>query len=87
MVSEKIKARILYKLARKKGNWGGKYDRLEHFKRFSDLKKIVKDLKNKLWIKVFKKSDYTGISLNPHYKEEIVEFIEKHMPEVKGNIK
>ena len=30
-----------------------------------------------------KKPNYTGISLNPKYKKEIVEFIEKHIPDAK----
>ena len=33
---------------------------------------------------VKRKPNYTGISLNPKFKKEIVEFIEKHIPETKG---
>lgn len=81
---EKEKAELMFKLARSKKNWGAKYDRLEHFKRFLDLKKMVKELENLGWLLVKKKANYTGISLNPKFKTKIVEFIEKQMPEVKG---
>ena len=37
------KAQIMRKLARK-DNWGHKYDRTEHFKRFQNLNKCVKEL-------------------------------------------
>jgi len=80
------KARIMLTLARSKGNWGEKYDRLEHFKRFPDLKKIIKELSKKGWIITHNKPKYTGISLNTNYKKEIIEFIESQMPEVKGII-
>ena len=73
-------------LARSKGNWGGSYDRLEHFKRFQNLKQIVKELSKKGWILTHNKPKYTGISLNTNYKKEIIEFIESQMPEVKGII-
>ena len=81
---EKEKAQVMFKLAYLKKNWGAKYDRLEHFKRFPNLKKVVKDLESKGWLIVKKKPDYTGISLNPQYKKEIVEFIEKQIPDIKG---
>lgn len=81
---EKEKAQLMFKLAYSKKNWGAKYDRLEHFKRFQNLKEIVKDLKNKGWLLTKKKPNYTGISLNPKYKKEIIEFIEKHMSELNG---
>ena len=81
------KAQLLFKLAKRKGGcWGGKYDRLEHFKRFN-IKETVKDLSKKCWIIVHKKAKYTGISLNPQYKKEIVEFVEKELPHLKGVIK
>ena len=41
---EKEKAQLMFKLAFSKKNWGKKYDRLEHFKRFPNLKKIIKEL-------------------------------------------
>ena len=81
---ELAKAQLMFKLAYSKRNWGAKYDRLEHFKRFSNLGKIIKDLSKKGWLIIKKKSNYTGISLNQKYKKEIVEFIEKYLPEVKG---
>ena len=80
------KERIMLTLARSKGNWGGSYDRLEHFKRFPDLKKIIKELSKKGWVITHNKPKYTGISLNTTYKKEIIEFIESQMPEVKGII-
>jgi len=79
------KAQVMFKLARK-NNWGEKYDRLEHFKRFQKLQKILKDLLDQEWILIYKKTSYTGIALNPHYKQEIVLFIEEKIPYVKGMI-
>lgn len=79
------KAEVIRKLARK-NNWGEKYDRLEHFKRFPNLKKVVKDLEREGWLIVRKKHNFTGISLDPHYKKEIVEFVEKVRPDLKGFI-
>lgn len=76
-------AQLMFKLAYSKKNWGAKYDRLEHFKRFPNLKKIIKKLKNLKWIFIKKKSNYTGISLNTKFKKEIIEFIEKHIPETR----
>lgn len=80
------KAQIMRKLVRK-NNWGAKYDRLEHFKRFPNLKKIVKELVKENWIKIKNKPMYTGISLNTEYKKEIMEFIEKEIPEMEGIMK
>ena len=79
-------AHLMFKLAYSKKNWGAKYDRLEHFKRFSNLKQIVKNLENRGWLIVKKKQNYTGISLNPKFKREIVDYIEENMPEVKDRI-
>ena len=81
------KAQILAKLIRGKGNWGSKYDRSEHFKRFFNLKKEVKELESKGWLLVYRKPNYTGISLNPKYKSKIIEFIEEQLPYLKGIIK
>jgi hypothetical protein len=78
------KARLMFKLAYTKKNWGAKYDRLEHFKRFPNLKAIVKELGNKGWLIVHKKPNYIGISLNTRYKPEIIEFIEKNIPDARG---
>jgi len=79
------KAHVLFKLIRK-NNWGNKYDRLEHFKRFQNINDIIKDFLKNGWIIVHKKEKFTGISLNPHFKKGIVEFIEKILPHLKGGI-
>jgi len=71
---ELVMARIMLKLT-KKNNWGACYDRLEHFKRFPDLKKIIKELEKKNWVIVYNKPKYVAISLNTKYKQEIAEFI------------
>ena len=84
---EKEKAQLMFKLAFSKKNWGAKYDRLEHFKRFQNLDKIIKELNKIGWLLITKKPDYTGISLNTQFKKEIIEFIELQMPEVRGWIK
>ena len=77
------KAQAMFKLARK-NNWGHRYDRLEHFKRFEHLSMIVKELSVIGWVFLYKKSQYTGIALNTQYKKEIIAFIEQHMPHVRG---
>ena len=77
----------MFKLARGKGNWGAKYDRLEHFKRFQNLNQIVKELSKIRWILVYNKPNYTGISLNPKFKKEIIDFVETQMPYLRGTIK
>ena len=79
------KAQLLFKLARK-NNWGHKYDRLEHFKRFQQLQQIVKELSATGWILMYKKPSFTGIALNTEHKKEIVSFIEEKMPHIKGMI-
>ena len=79
------KAQIMFKLARK-NNWGHKYDRLEHFKRFRNLDKVVKDLSGNGWLLVYKKPAFIGISLNTQHKKEIIEFIEENMPHLKGMV-
>jgi hypothetical protein len=81
-MSDLMKAQILFKLIRK-NNWGHKYDRLEHFKRFQDLDRMIKELSKTGWILIYKKPKFTGISLDTKYKNQIVEFIEKHMPYLK----
>ena len=83
---KKEAAQLMFKLAYSKGNWGAKYDRLEHFKRFSNLKEIIKELEKLEWLIVRKKAKYTGISLNPKFKKEIIKFIEEQMPELGGEI-
>jgi hypothetical protein len=87
MSLELEKAQLMFTLARSKGNWGAKYDRLEHFKRFQNLKQIVKELSKENWILVYNKPNYTAISLNPSCKKEILEFIEQKLPYTKGMIK
>ena len=84
---EKEKAQLMFKLAFSKKNWGAKYDRLEHFKRFENLDSIVKELNKIGWLLITKKPNYIGISLNTQYKREIIQFIEAHLPELKGWIK
>ena len=84
---EKEKAQLMFKLAYSKKNWGAKYDRLEHFKRFQHRDEIIKELSNLGWIIIHKKGKFTGISLNTNYKKEIVKFIETQMPHVKGVIR
>lgn len=79
------KAQIMFKLARK-NNWGHKYDRLEHFKRFQNLKQIVKELSNKGWLLIYNKPNFTGISLNTKFKKEILSLIENYLPHGKGMI-
>ena len=87
MASDLEKAQLMSVLAKSKGNWGEKYDRTEHFKRFQNLKEIIKELSKKGWIMVHKKPKFEAISLNTAYKREIIEFIEKQMPYLKGVIK
>ncbi len=79
------KAQIMFKLARK-NNWGACYDRMEHFKRFQNLKEAVKQLSNIGWIIIHKKPNFVGLSLDTKFKRKIVEFIEKYMPHIKGVI-
>lgn len=86
MVADLEKAQIIFKLSRK-NNWGACYDRTEHFKRFQGLNEAIKELSKKKWIIVHSKGKFTGISLNTQYKKEIIEFIEKEMPYLKGVIK
>lgn len=81
---EKEKAQLMFKLAFSKKNWGSKYDRLEHFKRFPNLNQIVRDLNKAEWLIIKNKPNYTGISLNPKYKKEILEFIEENLPAFKN---
>lgn len=76
----------MFKLARK-DNWGNKYDRTEHFKRFQNLDEAIKELKQIDWMILHKKPQFLALSLNTKHKKEIVDFIEKHMPYLKGVIK
>jgi hypothetical protein len=87
MASNLEKAHLMSVLARSKGNWGEKYDRTEHFKRFQNLKEIIKELSKNGWIIIHKKPGFEAISLNTKYKREIIEFIEREMPYIKGLIR
>ena len=87
MTSDLEKAQLMSALARSKGNWGEKYDRTEHFKRFQNLKEIIKELSKQGWLIVYNKSQYTRISLNTRFKREIIEFIEREIPHLKGILK
>ena len=87
MASDLEKAQLMSVLARSKGNWGEKYDRTEHFKRFQNLKEIIKELSKQGWLIVHNKPKFTAISLNTQSKREIIEFIEREMPHLKGIIK
>jgi len=84
MASDLEKAQLMSVLARSKGNWGEKYDRIEHFKRFQNLKEIIKELSKQGWLIVYNKPKFMGISLNTRFKKEIIEFIEKEIPHLKG---
>ena len=86
MASDLEKAQLMSALARGKGNWGEKYDRTEHFKRFQNLKEIIKELSKQGWLIVHKKFKFTDISLNTQFKREIIEFIEREMSYLKGII-
>lgn len=79
------KAQIMFKLARK-DNWNNRYDRTEHFKRFQNLDKSIKELSKINWIIVHNKPNYIRIALNTQYKKEIVKFIEEQIPKVSGII-
>ena len=87
MELEEETAQLMFTLARSKGNWGRKYDRLEHFKKFLNLKQIIKKLSKKGWMLIYNKPKYTGISLNSKYKKEILDFIEKQLPYARKVIK
>ena len=84
-ISDVEKAEVMFKLARK-DNWGHRYDRLEHFKRFEHLSTIIKELSKTGWLLIYKKPQFTGVALNTQHKKEIIEFIENHMPHVKGMV-
>ena len=79
MASDLEKAQVMFKLARK-NNWDACYDRTEHFKRFQNLDEILNELSKIGWVIIRKKGKFTGISLNTEHKREIIELIEKEMP-------
>ena len=80
MESDIEKAQLLFKLIRGKKNWGSCYDRLEHLKRFS--KKSIEELVKTRWLIAFKKN-FKAVSVNPQFKKEIIEFIERYLPHLK----
>ena len=87
MASDLEKARLISVLARGKGNWGEKYDGTEHFKRFQNLDDIIKELSKLGWLIIHKKPKFKAISLNTKFKKEIIEFIEREMPYLRGELK
>ncbi|MEK6937300.1 MAG: hypothetical protein AABW58_04475 [Nanoarchaeota archaeon] len=80
------KAQVMFKLTRK-NNWDACYDRTEHFKKFSNLDDVIKELSKIGWIIVHKKPQYTALSLNTKFKKEIIAFIEQQMPYLMGILK
>lgn len=80
------KAQIMFKLTRK-NNWSACYDRIEHFKRFQNLDTCIKELSKINWLIIHNKPKFTAFSLNTEHKKEIIEFIEKHMPHLRGLLK
>lgn len=87
MASDLDKSRLMSALARGKANWGASYDRMEHFKRFQNLKEMIKELSKKGWVVIHKKPGFEAISLNPSYKREIIEFIGDNIPELRDILK
>ncbi len=85
MLTDLEKAQLMFKLARK-SNWGNKYDRTEHFKRFQYLDDILKELSKKSWLIIHSKGRFTGISLNTKFKKEIIDFIITQMPYIKDMV-
>jgi len=75
------KARIMFKLIRK-GKWGGSYDRDEFFKKFPNLDEAVKELQKGDWLIIHKKPKFRAFSLDSKHKREIMEFVEKQMPDL-----
>ena len=82
MISEEIRAELLFKLYRK-GIWGGRHTPIKNLYHISnkalirDAKKALKELSNLDWIKIKKSTGEEHISLNPHKNQEIKEFILK----------
>lgn len=80
MGREELTANLLYKLYRK-GIWGGRHTPIDNlFHIVGDLyikesKKIAKELNNLGWVLIKKSTGEEHISLNPHRKGEIRNFI------------
>ena len=79
-------AEFMNKLFRK-GNWNNVYDRREHFKRFQNLNTIIKDLVKRGWTILHKKPKFEAYSLNTKFKMEIIDFMERNKPELKGTFR
>ena len=79
-------AEFMNKLFRK-GNWNNVYDRREHFKRFQNLSVIIKDLVKRGWMILHKKPKFEAYSLNTKFKMEIIDFMERNKPELKGTFR
>ena len=86
MTNGEEKAAIILKLIGK-NNWGAKYDRTEHFKRFPNLDKCIKELQKNGWIIIKNKPQFIAMSLDTKYKKEIIEFISEQMPHIKESLK
>ncbi len=86
---EELKARILHKLARHR-MWGGKHTSFENLAKsfnvrhlgkegYRRIDKIGKELINEGFLLSKPTSYGLEVSLNPNFKGEIIETIEKHM--------
>ena len=77
-----LTAELLYKLYRK-GIWGGRHTPIKNLYHLTnkiiirDSQKAVRELTNLSWIQLKKSTGEIHISLNPHKKYEIKEFILK----------
>ncbi|MDD5192164.1 MAG: hypothetical protein PHH54_06925 [Candidatus Nanoarchaeia archaeon] len=79
---ETLIAELLYKLYRR-GIWGGKHTPLRNLYHLTskiivkDSEKAAKELSNLGWIQAKKSTGEIHVSLNPHKKQEIRDFILK----------
>ncbi len=79
---EKLKAELLFKLYRR-GIWGGRHTPIKNLyylvnqPSIKESEKIVKELSNLGWVQIKKSTGEVHISLNPHKKKEIKDFILK----------
>lgn len=84
MYNEDLIAELLYKLYRR-GIWGGRHTPLKNLYYLTskiiirDSEKAVKELSNLGWIQLKKSTGEIHISLNPHKKKEIRDFILKFL--------
>lgn len=73
------KARVLFKLIRRKKKSKSCYDRLEFYKRFD--KKVIKSLEKEGLIIISRRGKkFDTVFVNPEKLKEAVEFVEKHLP-------